>query len=146
MTWIQLAAGRFPRPGLSNFILFLLAQPLERTGYLNGGTYQRETSVPWSLTCFSCRPIPKQLRFVLYPLLSHSKTYYLCSVLVLPFWQALVCKNSSCNFHSYIFVSEWGSRGLQPSFRRLELLVTLGNRAALAQNQHGSWCWAFVDT
>lgn len=136
---------------LSNCITLLPAQPLGRAGCLNGGTCQRETAVPWSLACFSCRPIPKpQLRFVLSPLLSHSKTYNLSSGLVLPLWQVLVCKKSSRNFHTYIFVSEWGSRGLQPSFRRLqfkqELLVTLCNGAALTQNQHGSWCWGFMDT
>lgn len=151
VAWTQLAARGFPRPSLSNCISFLPAEPLRRTGYLNGGTGQRETSVTWSLAWFSCRPIPKpQLRFVLSPLLPHSKTSYLCSGLVLPFWQVLVCKKSSCNFHSHIFVSEWGSRGLQPSFRRLqyrlELLVTVGKGAALTQNQPGSWCWAFMDT
>lgn len=96
VTWTQQAARGFARPILSNCIdSFLPAQPLGRTGYLNGGTCQREASVPWSLACFSCRPIPKpQLRFVLSPLLLHSKTYNLHSGLVLPFWQVLVCKKN----------------------------------------------------
>lgn len=64
-------------------------------------------------------------------------------------------KKSLCNFNTGDTLGDRAliplfHSGLQPSFGKLQtessMLVVICNGAARSQDQHGSWCWGFVDT